>query len=76
MATSRWSILDENQSMSLERVFRLRKMIQNDNCSRFECEGLTDRLRVCHNNAEPSSVESVTLYTIAYKYWDACAADC
>ena len=41
------------------RVFRLRKMIQNDNCSRFECEGLTDRLRVCHNSAEPSSVESL-----------------
>ena len=41
-----------------------------------ECEGLTDRLRICHNSSEPSSVESVKLYIIAYKYWDACAADC
>ena len=50
------------------RLFRLRKMIQNDNCSRFECYGLTGRLRVCHNSEETSRVESVKLYIIAYKY--------
>ena len=68
-------ILDEGSTMDLERVFRIRKMIQNEMCSRFECEGLTDRLRVCVNSAEPSTVESVKLYVVTWKYWDSFAPE-
>eukprot|EP01084_Bolivina_argentea_P100785 180846_1 len=63
-------ISENNQSMSMERVFRIRKLIQKDVCSGFDCEGLTHRLRIHHNSATPSSEDSVMLYLISWKYWD------
>ncbi len=64
-------IIEDNSSMCLERIFRIRKLIQSENCSVFDCDGLTDRLRVHHNSAPPSSKQSIILYLLAWEYWDA-----
>eukprot|EP01083_Nonionella_stella_P039619 107735_1 len=68
-----WSLilLDYNQSMSLERLFRVRKLIQTETCSSYTVDGLTRRLRVYQNSVSPSTVASIKLYFIAWKYWDA-----
>ena len=66
-----WRLIlgNTNSSMSLERIFRTRKLYQTETCSIYSCEGLTHRLRLYYNSSKPSSIGSVTLYLLAWKYW-------
>ncbi len=63
-------IIGNNSSMSFERIFKIRKLVQSENRGAFDCDGLTDRLRVLHNSAKPSSRESIILYLLTWKYCD------
>ena len=63
-------ILNMNSSMSLERVYRIRKLIQSEECSGYDIDGLTDRLRIHHNSADPKKAESIRLYDLTLKYWN------
>ena len=57
--------------MSLERLFRARKLYQTEACSSFTYEGLCARLVLHHNSAEPGTADSVILYLKAQqKWWD------
>ena len=62
-------LLNWASSMSLERLFRARKLYQPATCSNFSYQGLSDRLVLHHNSAEPGSVESVILYMKAMQKW-------
>ena len=62
-------LLNWASSMSLERLFRARKLYQPATCSNYSYEGLSARLVLNHNSAEAGSVDSVILYMKAIRKW-------
>ena len=63
-------LLNWGSSMSLERMFRTRKLLQPAERSNFGYKGLGNRMVLCYNSAEPGSMESVILYIRAIRKWN------
>ena len=64
-------LLDYKSSMSLERIFRMRKLYQLAICANYSYERLTHRLRLYHNSPKPGTVASIKLYLKAVNKWNA-----
>ena len=62
-------LLNWASSMSLERLFRNRKLIQSAECSNYGHQGLSDRLVLHHNSDAPGTIGSVILYMRALQKW-------
>ena len=62
-------LLNWSSSMSLERLFRARKLYQPATCSNYSYQGLSDRLVLHHNSAKQGTADSVILYMKAQKKW-------
>ena len=62
-------LLNKAQSISLERIYHIRKLYQTPISSNFDRENVSDRLVLHRNSPEPGSVEAVLLYIRAFSKW-------